>query len=697
MKEKTLKTSIAAKFCFFAFIILAIVFIIQGFNNSRYFKRDSNALYNEYANTVTETISELIDTWIEGAVNTARSVANSESFQEKTIQQIAQEIVANKDEMSRAFSYVGITDMEGNMWTSNGNTVDVHDRQYFKDVIGGSKTISIDDPVKARSSSQNVFHIALPVYSKSGRMKGVFVAMNNVEKVENELGRIKIGENGYAFALDSTGTIIAHKDKTMCGKNLIDLADDKETMKSVIKSIKSKESGVMQTYDVTSNQNAVCYYRPFNLTGWSIGIMIPVSQFTQTAYKLTRVMAISCVIAMVFLMVAFAFGITKIVSPLNKVKLAIDDIASGDADLRKTVDLKSNDEIGEVVQGFNKFTGKMREIMTDLKKAKENLEFADESLVATTEDTSAAITEILANIESVHSQIKNQSDSVSSTAGAVNEIAANIESLEKMIESQSSGVAQASAAVEQMIGNISTVNHSMDKMADSFGQLSSSAQSGYNLQSNVNEQIERIKNQSETLLDANAAIANIAEQTNLLAMNAAIEAAHAGEAGKGFSVVADEIRKLSETSSQQSKTIGEQLKSISSLIDSVVSASTESRQAFQNVTARIQETDQLVHQIKAAMEEQNEGSIQINQALHSMNDSTIEVRNASKEMSEGNKAILDEVKNLQDSTTVMSGSMDEMSIGATKINESGVALTEISKKVHHSIGEMGNQINKFTV
>ncbi len=97
------------------------------------------------------------------------------------------------------------------------------------------------------------------------------------------------------------------------------------------------------------------------------------------------------------------------------------------------------------------------------------------------------------------------------------------------------------------------------------------------------------------------------------------------------------------------------------------------------------------------MEEQNEGSIQINQALHSMNDSTIEVRNASKEMSEGNKAILDEIKNLQDSTSVMSGSMEEMSIGATKINESGVALTEISKKVHKSIGEMGSQIDKFKV
>ena len=45
----------------------------------------------------------------------------------------------------------------------------------------------------------------------------------------------------------------------------------------------------------------------------------------------------------------------------------------------------------------------------------------------------------------------------------------------------------------------------------------------------------------------------------------------------------------------------------------------------------------------------------------------------------------------------MNQSMEEMSIGATKINESGVALTEISKKVHKSISEMGSQIDKFKV
>ncbi len=698
MKNKTGKSSIALKFCSFAIVILGAIFLVQGIIVSSFIKKDVNLLYNEYGNAMTASVQTFLDALIDGKINTAKSIANSKSFKEKDISEIAEELIFSNKEIVKSFSYAAITDLKGNMWTSSGGTANVRDRQYFDDIVFSGKDVSIDNPVLGRSTGKMVFHIAVPVKNFDDSVKGVFVAMIGADKVQEVVSKIQLGKNGYGFIVDSDGVVIGHKDKTFIKKDILnDSESTKNGMHEVIQNMLKEETGEKLVTDPSSGVKSICFYKPLKLANWSAGIMIPKKQFESTANELNKIMGITFVSGAVLLMIALAFGIAYVVKPLKKVRNAIEEIASGDADLRKTIDVKTNDEIGAVVNEFNKFTGNMREIMTDLKNAKENLEFADETLVATTEDTSAAITEILANIESVHNQIKNRSDSVSGTAGAVNEIASNIESLEKMIETQSSGVTQASAAVEQMIGNISTVNHSVDKMADSFNQLSASARSGYNLQSNVNGQIERIKNQSETLLDANAAIANIAEQTNLLAMNAAIEAAHAGEAGKGFSVVADEIRKLSETSSQQSKTIGEQLKSISGLIDSVVSASTESRQAFQDVTNRIEETDQLVRQIKAAMEEQNEGSIQINQALHAMNDSTIEVRTASKEMSEGNKAILSEIKNLQDSTSVMSGSMDEMSIGATKINESGAALTEISKKVHDSIAEMDEQIDKFKV
>ena len=443
------------------------------------------------------------------------------------------------------------------------------------------------------------------------------------------------------------------------------------------------------------------YYTPVRNSSGTITGMLFIAKnesvINGTISTIFGVVSSFVLVLCVLLMILASVLIAAIIKPLTVVKRSLADISSGDADLTKRIPLSAKDEIGDVVIGFNTFSGKLQDIITELKTSKDFLDRSGEDMGATTEDTANAISQIISNIDSVHAQIADQTGSVSQTAGAVNEIAANISSLNTMIEKQAAGVTEASAAVEQMIGNIASVNNSVDKMAGSFKELQDSAQNGFTKQQAVNERIQQIESQSEMLQTANQAIASIASQTNLLAMNAAIEAAHAGEAGKGFSVVADEIRKLSETSSAQSKTIGDQLKKIKASIGEVVKASEESSAVFSAVSEKIQETDELVIHIKSAMEEQNTGSRQIGDALKHMNDSSNEVRSASEEMAEGNKLILSEIKQLQEATSSMNSSVGEMSDGARKIKETGSALADIAAQVKESIIKIGTQVDKFKV
>lgn len=603
--------------------------------------------------------------------------------------------------MDDRYENIAFYDLSGNTVSKDGIIRNFADREYFKEAKKGNSFIS-NPTFESKITNRELLFYSVPVYSlNENKIIGVMVAVCYASFIDKITKSITVGEKYHPALLDMrTGETVTKTISELKSKKggLFKKNSSADSLDNILKGALSGQIGGGVFYDEETETQMSSAYQPVGGDcSWTVLLAAPYDYFFGGMKRIRNAVVIGLIVTIILGDIITLILVSMLIKPLQAVKTNINEIASGNADLTKRILSKSEDEVGDVVKGFNKFTEKLQGIVSSIKNADSNLQLAGEDLLASTEDTSASITQILANIESVHNQINNQAESVQGTAGAVNEIASNIESLEKMIENQTAGVTQASAAVEEMIGNIHSVNNSMDKMASSFEDLTNRAQEGSSLQQDVNIKIDQIKNQSMSLQEANAAISSIAEQTNLLAMNAAIEAAHAGEAGKGFSVVADEIRKLSETSSEQSKTIGEQLSLIQDSIGAVVTASMQSSDAFMGVADKIKETDELVRQVRAAMEEQNQGSQQISQALHSMNDSTMEVRNASLEMAAGNKQILAEVQNLQDATGVMKQSMEEMSTGARKINETGAALSEISQKMQESINMIGGEINQFKI
>ncbi|MCR5725144.1 MAG: HAMP domain-containing protein [Treponema sp.] len=583
-----------------------------------------------------------------------------------------------------------------NFDSSMSGGYDPRKRGWYETASRGNGRVMITDAF-ASTVGATVVGITRSAYDETGAFIGnasIEVALDTLTEI---LESLHLGEGSFYMMVQADGTVLADTGirktnfKNISELSIPDLVDFLRSSEE--HGVVSVPGGTYTTYFAAKVTNAK--------TGYQIVALCPKETVFAAFYKTLSGIILICGIFAVVVAVCMAAGTRKVIHPLKVIRNAISEnaaqIANGKADLTKRIDVTSRNEIGDVAASFNVFSEKLQDIIGSMKLSKNSLASAGTKLQGTMLGAMSAIEQIGSSIHAFSEALQSQTASVGKTAGSVDKILRSIHSLESLVQTQSQAVEGASSAVEQMIGNIGEVNRSVDKMASSFEMLAADAEDGAKTQNVLQQEIIEIENQSKLLNEANSVIASIASQTNLLAMNAAIEAAHAGEAGKGFAVVADEIRKLSETSSSQSKTIGDQLNRIQTTIGTVVQATQRGVQGYAHLAGEIQETDFVVRQIKAAMTEQQDGSVQITSALSRLNDSTQQVQTASQTMTADSQMIMDEMRTLQKDTDVMKQGMDDMGASAEEITSTGDALSEISVLMEKSIGEIGRQVDQFTV
>jgi methyl-accepting chemotaxis protein len=644
-----------------------------------------------------ERLAESYDSWIGSQLLQMETLAANVEF----------DLTPRMDDILAAeakrigFNSMAPADMTGILHLANGKKADISGRPYLKQVFAEQKP-AISEPVfSAVAGEENLLTVllAVPIF-QNGVLAGALVGQRNAEFMSEKLKQMAYGAGSTAFIVGSGGYPIAHTDMEQVRKreSAAALAERDPRMKpfaDIAARMIAGEKGI-DKYEFEGGEIYVGF-APIADLGWSVGITAPEQTVMAPLHRLVKVFLLIAAVA-VAVGIAFAFALgSAFAKPVKMVADIVDGIAQGDADLTQRIELKREDEIGELVKGFNAFVGKLQSIISTLKATQADLGSIGEELATSSHESASAINEILANIEGVRRQSSNQAESAESTYQAMEAIAEGIAHLDKMIETQVSGNVEAAASIEQMVGNIASVTASVDKMVRRFGALMTAASDGKVKQEAVDARVKEIASQSELLLEANEVISGIASQTNLLAMNAAIEAAHAGEAGKGFSVVADEIRRLSETSAEQSRTIGAELARIQATIGEVVGASQDSEAAFAAVTAGIEETDGLVKQIERAMAEQEVGSKQILEALGAMNEVTEEVRSKAAQMRDASSTAKTSIQDLAQTSATILGSMDEMGAGAEQINKAAQSVSNLAESTNANIRAMDAEIGRFKV
>ncbi|MBQ3923805.1 MAG: methyl-accepting chemotaxis protein, partial [Spirochaetales bacterium] len=343
------------------------------------------------------------------------------------------------------------------------NDYDKDSRDWYAEAKKTDKAI-VSEPYIDEDTHSLVTTVAYAV-----RENDKFLGVNGIDILLTDINSIvsenKLTKNGKTFLIDQKGLYLTNEDFDKIMK--VNFFDEYKSLSKYKTNLNSK---VFIDTDAAGG-----YYFAGQVVNKDLGwILVTVGHSKEIYTSLQKSVATTVTLALISLIVSILLAViitSQMVKPIKRVDLAVNKIASGNADLTHRLETTSKDEIGNLVIGFNKFIEKLQRIVGDVKHSKNNLSSIETELQQSVEITASSITEILANIESIAGQIDQQSNSVIQTSAAVTEIAENINSLERMIENQSNGVSQASAAVEQMIGNISSVNTSVEQMAESFAAL----------------------------------------------------------------------------------------------------------------------------------------------------------------------------------------------------------------------------------
>lgn len=392
---------------------------------------------------------------------------------------------------------------------------------------------------------------------------------------------------------------------------------------------------------------------------------------------LLKTLSLIAVIAGVVIAIVLGLLITRLITvPIIKTVAIAGAMADGD--MTKRLDIRNNDEIGQMADAINKTCEKLAEVIGDIQKNAE-------TLASASEEVSAISTQLATGSEEMTSQ-------ATTIAGATEEMSVNIKTVDQAASKMSSNVHGVSVAATQISHNMSTVASAVEQ---SHANLSAIASASEEMTNTINDMAKNTEKANETTNSAVKAveeaskqvgelssasreieqivsvIVDIAEQTKLLALNATIEAARAGEYGKGFAVVANEVKDLAKQTNDATEDIKKRVLGMRDSTKSTVEQINRINEVIQNV-------NNIVGIIAAAVEEQNVAMKDNAKNLSQVSEGIEEV---SKNVAEVNNGVSDISKSIAE---VAAGAEDvaksavEASTGANDVAQNITGITQAS-------------------
>lgn len=355
-------------------------------------------------------------------------------------------------------------------------------------------------------------------------------------------------DDAQAFLVNpKDGSILAHRDSSMISTRLSDSGD------AFLKDVGAKVAD--GDYSLTKIDGNMTAFSEISGTDWILVSYIPTSIIYKDVNKVRTDMILVGLISVLILAVLIERVIHFTIRPIKELTSIITSMTDGDFTVE--VKTKSNDEIGRMGRGVEKFVSTMRGMIASIYSVSDKLH--------SQADNSNTVSDQMLDASTTQSQsMKELNSTVEQLSLSVNDIAQNATTLAMVVADTRKNSEEVDDKMKETVTISRQGKSDMQRVGAAMTDINDSVL-------HLQEAIDKVGKASSEITNITNVIAGIADQTNLLSLNASIEAARAGEAGKGFAVVAGEIGQLAQTSADSVRDIENLIHEINDLVKDAVS------------------------------------------------------------------------------------------------------------------------------
>jgi methyl-accepting chemotaxis protein len=510
------------------------------------------------------------------------------------------------------------------------------------------------DPYIDSLTKELVVSIIYPI-KKNNKIIGAAAIDVSLTDVSEFMGDYKIGGSGYPSLIDSEGHFIYHPDKSLVGNSKLE--DLNATLADFQKEMLERKMGIGE-YDYEGESKYFAYV-PMNTTEWAVGASIPKNETTDVIKSFIYLNYGMFLIVMLILIIAVYITIRIVLK--NVPKLLENMVSLGKGSLVNTLEVRSEDEIGQIGNAYNDAVENIRSVISEAYTSSDNVSSASETMVKISDESKIALNEVSTAINEVAEASSEQAMETEKSVENIHGLSNEIEDIIQKIESIFDSTKNVQVLSNEGTGTLEELNQQSKRNQESVSTIKTI----------VNE-MDQSSNEISTIVDM---INDISGQTNLLALNASIEAARAGEAGKGFAGVADEIRKLAEQTNEATEEIRLKISDIQSKSTQAVEHTGDSERIVQDNVAVVRKTGEIFEEIIKNLDN-------LFEMTSASKDSAVEIRSTKESLVEFIEGISAASEETSASMEEMSATTEEQLAIMENLSSEADKLKELSEDLH---------------